>query len=197
MLHFCGVSSYTDVIERQVSILYCSNCGSPLPKDVYFCPNCGTALSTEVVSTLTSSPAGINTKQSSANTNKDLTDEIANFVGPNALYYLRGWQKSSKKRWQINFAALFLSFFWLGYRKIYKPIWIGACIYLLLMLSLAIGGYSFNTPFILDPANVLFTAGFHLLAALFGNKWYEKYVMQHIAVIDRLDIPNGQKKDAL
>lgn len=52
-------------------------------------------------------------------------DEIAAFVGPNATFYIRKWQKpqfTNPKRAAVslNWAAIFAGIWWLGYRKMYS-----------------------------------------------------------------------------
>ncbi|MDY0404341.1 zinc-ribbon domain-containing protein [Virgibacillus sp. 179-BFC.A HS] len=173
-------------------ILYCSNCGYKLPDNVNFCPNCGTALSAEMKSMLATPQENVPIV-TSENPKQDMTDELVNFIGPNAVYYMRCWKEQDAKHMPINFAALFLSFFWLGYRKMYKPILIAAAYYLLMMLIASWGNYTFTSPFIFDPLSILFTLVVHVIVACFGNQWYERHVMDHIAHISNSNLPKSQK----
>ncbi|WP_338781628.1 DUF2628 domain-containing protein [Metabacillus sp. FJAT-52054] len=58
------------------------------------------------------------------------------FAGPNSEYYLSSW----KKQYSMNWAAFFLTIFWMGYRKLFAPMVISAGSFILAGLAIAASG---------------------------------------------------------
>ncbi|MCM3569349.1 DUF2628 domain-containing protein [Neobacillus mesonae] len=117
--------------------MFCSHCGSKLENEAKFCHQCGQKVLTngdvfEEIKQETTHLAEGNIPSEPAGDEQALRW----FVGEKKEnYYLKKWAKGDRS-W--NWAAFFLSYFWLGYRKIYKPIlWVmGAYILLDLVIAL-------------------------------------------------------------
>jgi hypothetical protein len=91
--------------------MFCTKCGSELKQNTKFCASCGNEAIT----------AETNDVDSSAFVESE--DELVKqFVGKNSDYYLRKWNSSQNpaRRSGWNWAAFFLSVFWMAYRKMYK-----------------------------------------------------------------------------
>lgn len=58
------------------------------------------------------------------------------FTGPNSDYYLSSWNK----QYSMNWAAFFLTIFWMGYRKMFAPMVITAGSFILAGLLIAVTG---------------------------------------------------------
>lgn len=110
--------------------MYCINCGAELVKEAKFCGNCGRQThhfenDSQGASTFvgTGNETVLVSKQSANN----LENLLELFVGPNKReYYSRKWTKDHSWNW----AAFFLTLFWLGYRKMYVPIIITVVLFL-------------------------------------------------------------------
>ncbi|MEC2073395.1 DUF2628 domain-containing protein [Alkalihalophilus marmarensis] len=103
------------------------------------------------------------------------------FVGKNyTKYYKRKWNEMDEKKRQTswNFAAFFLSLFWLGYRKMYRYIFIIMGLFLAvdLLIFLAASG---------DEAMVMrlnnsVGMGLAVATGLFGNYMYRLHMNKQI-----------------
>lgn len=121
----------------------CPNCGYPNPSFAEFCSRCGRPTGAEEWHTPQTSPPTGNSQPYSSHYGEyspfhvamdpyggispdeqieDLTaSELAAFVGPNTAYYLPRFQKMARKdsKCSWNWAAFFLTPYWLLYRKNY------------------------------------------------------------------------------
>lgn len=102
--------------------------------------------------------------------------EIKAFVGKNSNYYINKWSllASSPKKVNWNFAAFFLSIFWVGYRKMYTL--------LLTILGIFIVLDIFQALLNIDMDSAL---GYALSGAVgaAGNSLYLKHMNKKIAKI--------------
>jgi hypothetical protein len=95
------------------------------------------------------------------------------FVGEKKQsYYFEKWQPDNKK--PINRAALFATFFWLGYRKMYKVI---VCI---LLIFLAIDVVLLLTGINGDIINRYIGLGVAVALGIGGNGMYKNHVQKEI-----------------
>lgn len=96
-------------------ILYCSKCGEKQNIGANFCSGCGSPLKKLDEKT-----------QGSGLQDNELTevDALGLYVGDNSDYYFEKWGvfEGAIKKSSWNWAAFFLIFLWLGYRKMYKVI---------------------------------------------------------------------------
>jgi hypothetical protein len=119
----------------------------------------------------------------------DLTDqEVAAFVGKNADYYLQSWQTAPEgmggagNRAGFNWAAFFLSGFWLPYRKMYRA---GAIFFGVLVLESILEEVVFIGILGKPEAPGLLGSLVGFIAAMicggFGNAWYLSHTQKKIA----------------
>lgn len=97
------------------------------------------------------------------------------FVGKNHGYFERKWKEAAQRKQQLswNWAAFFVGFGWMGYRKMYLYSWIFISVVVAeLIAELAIGVPSSITSSI----NLGIAIGFGLK----GNAWYQQYVNQRV-----------------
>ncbi|MCM0647999.1 DUF2628 domain-containing protein [Clostridium swellfunianum] len=116
--------------------------------------------------------------------------EAKTFVGKNADYYINKWSilKSSPKRINWNFAAFFLSIFWLGYRKMYNTLLIILGIFIVTdIVQVSIG---------IDINNAI---GYAISGALgvMGNSYYLNHMKKKIFKIKNYSSTEGEYYDML
>ena len=119
--------SHLNYVLKGGQLLFCIKCGSDLEEGDNFCKACGKKV------TVKSEPSVENITQE-----KNEEHLLRLFIGEKKQdYYLQKWTKG-KNSW--NWAAFFLSFFWLGYRKMYKYIFLFLGIFLIIDLAISIFG---------------------------------------------------------
>ncbi|MFB9279596.1 DUF2628 domain-containing protein [Cohnella cellulosilytica] len=159
--------------------MFCTQCGKEMPDNARFCGACGAEFSDRgeerpAVAEDSGPPS-------------DPDEETKVFVGRNADYYLRKWGKSvvPEKAISWNWAAFFLAFFWLGYRKQY------GVIFFIVGLWLAIDVVDLTADLELNDSSVgmALSMGF----GLGGNALYYKYANKQIGKINR-DFPDRPAK---
>lgn len=152
---------------NDISAKYCSNCGSSLPQVAHDAP-------------------ALNTADTAA-------DESAEFyraiVGPKHQdYYLRHFQRfdaRGKTGVSWHWPALFVTFYWFLYRKM----WLSALIYFFLpylvmiplAIAAAIAGKSADV--VVGVGYILYLIGIFLLPALYANALYYNHCKEKIADI--------------
>ena len=94
------------------------------------------------------------------------TDELKAFVGKNTDYYLNQW---SDRSYNFNWAAFFLSGFWLAYRKMYWQVLVllGATV----VLSLVLQALGITQAWI--PSLVI-----GLVCGTYGDRWYHNHALR-------------------
>ncbi|MGA4721698.1 DUF2628 domain-containing protein [Fictibacillus nanhaiensis] len=114
--------------------------------------------------------------------------KLAEFVGEKKKdFYLRKWQKDNSWNW----AACLLTIFWLGYRKMLKPV-----VYIILgflaidIITLFIG---------IDGAAISQGLGYGLAGALgiTGNMFYRKHAEKQVHAVNQLCISEEEKMHEL
>src|SRR5699024_714473 len=121
--------------------MYCKECGTKLYSDALFCHECGQRVSskyepihgTEEISKQESALAI--TDDLKANT---FVEDMYTFVGTNQSYYETKWGEMEGRRHHIswNFAAFFFTIFLLGYRKMFREVFIFSLILMAINLSI-------------------------------------------------------------
>ncbi|WP_169891057.1 DUF2628 domain-containing protein [Litchfieldia alkalitelluris] len=167
--------------------MFCINCGSKLEENSKFCHHCGHAVplnkesvqrKEEKIDTTVQQVNHIDQVEVSTSVEPngkalEVDDRLLSlFVGEKKKdYYLKKWAKGDRS-W--NWAAFFLSFFWLGYRKIYKPILIMMAIFLAIDLVVVLIG--------LDDTNINNAIGISVAVyfGIWGNFLYRKHASKHI-----------------
>lgn len=162
--------------------MFCSNCGAKIEEGDRFCPSCGKAV--EAVNT------GVPSQASGA---ASADQEARTFVGKKADYYLRKWSnpknKGSNMGW--NWAAFFAGIFWLGYRKMYKIVFIilGA------FVVFDIISYIINNPS-MDKMNNSIGIAVAAVLGISGNYYYFKHAQKNIEDVKQQFPNNLQEQEA-
>lgn len=96
----------------------------------------------------------------------ELASKLELFAGKNSAYYLKRWQVKINHVSEIswNWAGFILGIYWLGYRKMYKPVFIIFGIYLANDLLL----------YTLDARRVSVGLFIQFAVGLYANMWYFK-----------------------
>ncbi|MGD6818336.1 zinc-ribbon domain-containing protein [Metabacillus sp. 84] len=102
------------------------------------------------------------------NANTQGAELLGAFAGTKRDYYLSSWQK----QFSVNWAAFFLTIFWMGYRKMIAPMIITAGIYILLGLGVAASGIYWLTALIVPI--MLAASGF------LGNRIYLSHAREQL-----------------
>ncbi|MBH0169132.1 DUF2628 domain-containing protein [Fictibacillus sp. 18YEL24] len=114
--------------------------------------------------------------------------KLAEFVGEKKReFYFRKWQKDNSWNW----AAFFLPLFWLGYRKMLKPV-----VYILLgFIAIDIIVLFMS----IDGAAISRGLGYGLAGALgiTGNMFYRKHAEKQVQEVNQLSISEEEKMHEL
>lgn len=150
--------------------MYCNSCGMELRKDANFCNACGTGVGDSMGS------------ESSVHRN---LDPAYVYVRKNQDYYFSKWKKENSWNW----AAFFLAPFWLGYRKMYRYVFMlyGAFLLTDIFLPLIYPNYPASWDYSIG------TAGYAVIG-IKGNDLYKKQTYQ---MIERIKHQGGSPKDQL
>lgn len=95
------------------------------------------------------------------------------YVQENLSYYRKKWERVIS----FNWVALFFSFFWLGYRKMYKELFIALAILISYEWVMYLNG-AFTEPLLYDAFSPRLLIGISLW--LFGNFLYRRKVKKEI-----------------
>lgn len=131
--------------------MFCGHCGSKLDSGAKFCQDCGKGvpIRNESNGSYNEEKSSIVLSKKSDSVSTPITDSQVNhpdrndgllrtFVGEKKEdYYLNKWSKG-EQTW--NWAAFFLGIFWLGYRKLYVPIFVMLAIFLVIDVVFALVG---------------------------------------------------------
>lgn len=117
--------------------MFCKNCGVEQSEDAVFCHSCGEKLNQE-----TSEQAHNEQKEpdlESADQESSEDHHLINlYVGEKIDYYRTKWKK---KNFSWNWPAFFLTFLWLGYRKMYGTIFMIIGIYFFFDIIFLVFGF--------------------------------------------------------
>ncbi|MBO0602519.1 DUF2628 domain-containing protein [Sporosarcina sp. E16_3] len=141
----------------------CTQCGGTIFEKDRFCGACGTSLLDGNV-------------EASSETEK--TNLLKVFVGDKKQsYYFGKWEKSEQRSW--NWAAFFATFFWLGYRKMYKFVLSILLFFIVVDGVIAILG--------IDGTRINYYIGIGIAAALGigGNSEYKKFALREINKLEK------------
>ncbi|WLV24476.1 DUF2628 domain-containing protein [Aciduricibacillus chroicocephali] len=158
--------------------MYCEECGVELLEQAKFCPKCGEAVGVNEQAPI---------EEISASAESVHTSEHGKqfyFVRSNQEYYFNKWKKENSWNW----VAFFFAPFWLGYRKMYKLIFILFGIYILFdIMMLRISG--FNE----DSLNNALGMGAAIFFGLRGNDLYRKHMKRKISEIEAVTEPGSNQ----
>ncbi len=159
--------------------MYCSQCGAKLPETARFCPSCGRAVSIDVMSNNElASAAQVSSHVLNTKGQLQESDELFRFVGEKFEYYRKKWEISDapEKKISWNWAAFFLSIFWMGYRKMYGYVLIVNAMYLLVDLIFFLLPNSSH-------ANNSIGIAINVVCGLWGNSMYYVFAKKRISTI--------------
>lgn len=163
----------------------CSKCNNENELDAEYCTNCGQPFA--------ENPALTNEEESVS----DKKPSLDIFVGKKADYYNRKWTKAdSKNGVSFNVAAFFLSFLWLGYRKVYQPIILFAVAFLLIDLVLFLTGYEYSLTSLSNPLDQAISIGVTITFAMYGNAIYRSHAKKQIKIINE-STPDEAEREKL
>lgn len=161
----------------------CSNCSFENEQDAKNCINCGQPLNGDDVM-----PAQIDEQ------NEVVATDL--FVGKKADYYNQKWEKAEKKNGlSFNVAPFFLSFAWLGYRKMYKVILLMALSFLVVDFALFLLKYEYPTNFSISPIDRAIGSAVAFILAFYGNTLYKKHAEDKIEAIDENIIHADEREE--
>jgi uncharacterized Zn finger protein (UPF0148 family) len=166
----------------------CPHCGNPVNEKETYCSVCGKKLYPAAQSE--NEAAGLESPE------HDPDDELRQFVSENWDYYDKKWRKMNgrKNLVSFNFAAFFLTFFWLGYRKMYKAVFIIAGFFLLSDIFLYLIGYQYDFNSFIDPVDRIIGMAVYITLGLYGNYFYKKHAEKQMYLINQTDADNREKE---
>lgn len=169
---------------------FCKHCGNKLEVDANFCSSCGK----EVMRPEEEFTENKNLDPESQSTFDEEPRDLSNqekvffFIGENHHYFLKKWQQKSSWNW----AGFFLTFYWLGYRKLYIPLFITIGIYVavatLLFLLLPVELYFINSL-------IGFVLCFYV--GMKGNTLYKNQLNRKLAELDTIPSSKQEKVELI
>lgn len=182
--------------------MYCPQCGKELEKDARFCTWCGSEVSVqdkvsvnqddvEEVSTkvtnLEKEPENLSNLEEES-TDLSNQDKVSLFIGQNQGYFMRKWQQESSWNW----AAFFLTAYWLGYRKLYTLLFITLGFYITISaLS------SLLLPLELTFIGTLLCIPINFYLGMKGNTIYKNQLNKKLAKIDAVASSKQEKVELI
>jgi hypothetical protein len=106
------------------------------------------------------------------------------FVGKNITYYEEAWKR--KRKW--NWASFFLTLYWLGYRKMYKHIFVTIAIWFAVLLL-----YSYTNPAAIDSITFVLGLITMFVFGMNGNNMYKKKAEKTIIHMSQLKLEESEE----
>lgn len=167
--------------------MFCVHCGHALEVKAKFCGNCGKETNINSDDNVSKNEPSNRINMNKVNAEPSYhpqTDSngvdftlLKQFVGEDKEhYYMNKWSKGDRS-W--NWAAFFLSFFWLGYRKMYKPIFIAIILFLIFDFVILF------LPIDETYANSGIGIAIGMTMGFWGNYFYRNHAIKKIASIQR------------
>lgn len=165
--------------RRGIAMAFCTKCGTQFESGAAFCGNCGAGFAV----TSTFQPSFIKDAPQTSAADVVTTAEMK-FIGNNYEYFNRKWktaeQKKSKQSW--NWAAFFLTLFWMGYRKMYIYCWF----YVGIIGVVTLSEYAFGVSGTLSNA---VDVGLSFALGMQGNYLYKLHVQKKVRAITAMYTP--------
>ena len=165
---------------------FCQKCGAEVGAEAVFCTACGAGLAVEQCNVDKQQP------EAAPALGGEITEaELRIFVGDKYdRYYAKNWaiedqlpQKSilwhKRNAKTLNWAACFLTFFWLAYRKMYRHLLIGLALYIPVIVVTESIAERYMPWVTLIPSGILIC---------YANGWYRKFAVSHVQKIKRLGL---------
>ncbi|HLQ70778.1 MAG TPA: DUF2628 domain-containing protein [Bacillota bacterium] len=193
--------------------MFCSICGERIDADSHFCVHCGHRVSREGAK----QPKNHHLREESSNApsmhndmdrasgqqgsdpnrfhGTSLYEDMIAYVGQNENYYDQRWQymeqTSNKRSW--NFAAFFLSLFRLGYRRLFKELFMIMGLFIVLDLVLIFSGVRVD---VLAYINFGLGLVIWILIGFYGNDLYRSNVEKNVRLMRNV-VDTQSEKEAL
>lgn len=119
------------------------------------------------------------------------------FVGTNYPYYNRKWKKSQEKKPSWNFAAFFLSIFWMGYRKMYLPIIFMLVLFFIIDLLFYFLNGGQITDSMVNTTDSSIATGISVMMGLYGNYFYYMHAKRKVHAIHSEGLPEKERDTKL
>src|SRR5699024_9104138 len=185
--------------------MYCSNCGKKQDEAGNFCSSCGQSLAPFQKHQENQNPIQNHDEAAAANAemltadskvSSELDEDLLTFVDTNQEYYQRKWERQGdgkQKGISFNIAAFFLTFFWLGFRRMFLYAFIISLIFL---------GLDYISYFVLDTAlsteiNRYIGIALSVFLGLYGNQLYKKHAEKKIQKIEDIHGDSPLKEQVL
>lgn len=108
-------------------------------------------------------------------------EDMMIYVGKKSQFYDQKWRKmdqtSSKNSW--NFASFFLTFFWLGYRRLFKELFIIMGLFFVVEFVFLFSHWDITY---LQYANFVLGLGVAVILGLFSNNLYRRQVEKKVTI---------------
>jgi|SRR5699024_346586 len=186
--------------------MYCSNCGKKQDETGNFCSSCGKSLAP--FQKQQENPNAIQNHQEAATINaetlstdelkmnSELDEDLLTFVDKNQDYYQRKWEQGNGKEKEISFniAAFFLTFLWLGFRRMYLYVFIICLIFLGLdyIFYIVLDGITLSTDI-----DYYIGIALSVFLGLYGNHLYKKHSEKKVQKIKDIHGDSPVKEQVL
>lgn len=170
----------------------CQHCGHKNNDQARFCQNCGQHMTAQnqQIDRLNSVNHSVEANKWNEETAKTENQDMLAFVGPRYNYYQEKWALSedpaTAANW--NWSAFFLGIFWLGYRKMYRPILYLLATYIVLDVIDLLANFHPLTSLIVEVAPYVAFA----LIGMYGNALYYRHANKQINKLKRYDYAHEQ-----
>ncbi|MBU5467363.1 DUF2628 domain-containing protein [Virgibacillus sp. MSJ-26] len=174
----------------------CKKCGAEQSADAEFCNVCGEKLTNgnqaedvrenELNDVVNGTGEGIepNQEHESSDVEEPFQHLISLYVGDKIDYYRAKWKKGKNISW--NWPAFFLTFFWLGYRKMYRTVFIIVGIYFALDIVSLVTGVDLDST-----TNIGLVVS--VVLGLSGNNLYKEHVNRQV---NRIEEEQGENAES-
>src|SRR5699024_6770354 len=114
-------------------------------------------------------------------------EDMYTFVGTNQSYYETKWGEMEGRRHHIswNFAAFFFTIFWLGYRTLFREVFIVSLILMAINLSIYWSNTQFDITLYPLSTNIVISVIVSIVRGLYGNAIYKRHVQRKVQAIYR------------
>ncbi|MEK3887561.1 DUF2628 domain-containing protein [Bacillus sp. FSL K6-3431] len=165
---------------------HCHRCGNNLDENKDFCSKCGDQFNDDG-STINIDINELAQNDATVLPKFDSELDLSIFVGKKYPYYNRKWIKNKENKPTWNFAAFFLSLFWLGYRKMYIPIVIIIATFFFIDFLLYISDYKYST------VDNSISFAIAILLGLYGNHFYLLNAKKKVSAIREKGLSSEDK----
>src|SRR5699024_7034732 len=123
-------------------------------------------------------------------------EDLMLFVDQKSHYYKNKWKKMDPKKngFSFNAGAFFFTFFWLGYRKMYKLVFFISLAFLAIDAILYVVGYQYQLDSFIDPVDRAIGTATSALLGFYGNMLYKKHAEKKVLEIREATTHSSDKE---